>query len=114
MSEIGIGAVLLRSPQLERTFLSLSRVLSPLWHLNICVTSLVGCPQYLVHSGVVHGPLVAINFPVSSYLDASLTARMSYLGGAFLWLYSACPNLLEDGMSHEVCLFCANGLEGFF
>ena len=33
--------------------------------------------------GVVHDPLVVINFPVGSSLDASLAAHLSFLGGTF-------------------------------
>ena len=79
----------------------------------MCVPFLVGCPQSLVHSDKGHDPLSAITFPVERYLAASLTAHLRCLEGAFLWLFLARPNILKDGMSHEVCIFCSSGIKGF-
>ena len=76
----------------------------------MCVTYLVGCPQSLGHSSVVHDPLVAVTFTVGSSLTDSLADHLSSLGVAFLVAILERPNLLEDGMSHEVCIFCANRL----
>ena len=45
-------------------------------------------------------------------LATSLTAHLTCLEGAFVWLFLARPNILEDGMSHEGCLFFARRLEG--
>ena len=42
----------------------------------------------------------------------SLTDHLIFLVGAFLWIFLARPNLLEDGMSHELCIFCSIGIEG--
>ena len=53
----------------------------------MCVTSLVGFPQSLGHAGEFHDPLVAITFPVGSYLAASLASHMSCFEGDFLWLF---------------------------
>ena len=80
----------------------------------MCVPFFVGCPQSLGHSGKGHDLLSAITFPVERYLAASLTAHLRCLGGAFLWLFLARPNILKDGMSHEVCIFCSSGIKVFF
>ena len=37
----------------------------------------------MVHTGLVHDPLIAITFPVGSYLSGSLTSHLRYLGGDF-------------------------------
>ena len=78
IADIILGAALLCSPQLERTFFSLSHVSSPLWYWNMCGTSLQGCPQSLRNAGEGHDPLIVI-FLVGSSLAASLAAHLSYL-----------------------------------
>ena len=72
--------------------------------------SLVGCPQSLGHSGDGHYPLVAITFPVGSSLADILPDHLSCLEGYFLRIFLTRPGLLEDGMSHEVCIFCSSGI----
>ena len=94
MAKIRLGASLFSFPQLERTCLSLSHVLSPLWHWNICETYSVGFPQYLGHAGEDHDTIVAITFPVDSYFAASMAAHISCLEGTFLWLVLERPSLL--------------------
>ena len=49
MAGIRLGDALLRSPQLERTCLSLSHISSPFWHWNMCETSSMGCTHSLGH-----------------------------------------------------------------
>ena len=68
----------------------------------------------MVNAGVCHDSLVAITFPVGSFLAASLNAHLISLEGEFLWLFLAHPNLFEGVVYHEVCLFCDIGIEGFF
>ena len=47
------------------------------------MASSVGFPQSLGHDGEVYDPLVAITFPVVSYLVASLNAHLRCLLGDF-------------------------------
>ena len=76
----------------------------------MCVTSPVLCPQSLGHASEGHDLIVAVTFPVGSSLADILPDHLSCLEGYFLRIFLTRPGLLEDGMSHEVCIFCASGI----
>ena len=78
------------------------------------VKSSMGCPQFLGHAGVVHDPLVSINFSLGSSLAAILTAHLICHEGYFWWMFLAHPSLPNNVIFHGFFLFCAIGGEGVF
>ena len=70
------------------------------------MTTSVEFPQFLGHAVVIQDPLVAITFPVGSYLVASLTTHLSFHEDAFLWWFLVLASLLKDAIFHEGCIFC--------
>ena len=84
ISYISLGDALFFYPQLRRTFLVFSHILSPLWHWKMWGTSSVIFPQLLGHSFVGHDSFVAINFTIWSSLVASLIAHLSCRKEEFL------------------------------
>ena len=77
------------------------------------MVSLVGCLQSLGHAGEGDDSLVAITLPVGCFLEAIISSHPSCPEGAFLWQFLMRPSLLEDGLSHEVCIFFASSLVFF-
>ena len=112
MAGIRLGSDLFCSPQIERNFLRLSHISSPLWHCNMCETPLAGYPQSLGHVWEGHELLVAIDFPMGSSLGASLADHLRCLEGGFWCPILERSNILRCGISCGVCIFCASGLGG--
>ena len=96
------------------TFFRLSHVSFPLWHWNICWTSLAGFAHSLGHAREVHDALVDITFPVGSSLDAIMAAHLSCLVGAFF-----VPSFRESQSTREcdvsciLYIFCQQDRRGF-
>ena len=80
----------------------------------MCGTFSEGCTQSLGSTGESHDPLVAITFPVGSYLAESMAAHLSCLEWIVLWIVLVRPSILGCGKYYGECLFCASGLGGIY
>ena len=80
----------------------------------MCGTSSADNPQSLGSSGEGHDTIVAITFPVCSYLDASLDANLRCLGGAFFVAsFRASQSTRECDVSCILYIFCQQDRRGF-